>query len=261
MSCYRFELIGTNDSPLMKNVDCTYILTMEDSSRVIDIDNALKLTCKTVKQINKGFKKCYKPKVTTPGKDLIHAYRNIAKSVIDTTDYERVLILEDDFVIETCDPVPYKEIDDFVSSNAFDVYSLGSFGVRIPFSKHHKILTLITTAGVIWSRKALRKLLDVDVDELYKLEHIDGCFIKKYLNTKYVYDTPLITQTFPETDNKKIWGKGQSFTDWMFKLDRRTQPAWNVYYFFCGKFIFIYIPIIIIVVLVYITQKLRRIRS
>ena len=143
MSCYTFELIGTNDSPVMNNVDCTYILTMEDSSRVIDVENAQKFTRKTVKQINKGFKKCHKENVTHTGKDVIHAYRNIAETVLKSTDYERVLILEDDFIVmETCDPCHYEEIDKFVSSNICDLYSLGSLGIRIPFSI---MLTLITS--------------------------------------------------------------------------------------------------------------------
>ena len=243
--CYLNKVASCSGPNALSNVDATYVLTMTDSTRKLNEDLICKLTPRMYIQYNKGFKRCDKPGVTHTGQDIIHAYKHIASSVLSNTDFKAVLILEDDSILteDTFKHLPY--VDDFIAKNEFDVYSLCSLGVMFPYGLRHRIIvgTCGSCNAVIWSRSALQKLSDTPV-----ADHIDVDVIGKF-KLKFTYWKPLITQTFPDTENSKNWGGTINFGHLRFLGLRSTpQPGWNIIYTVCGPLLWTVIGLVIVVV-------------
>jgi hypothetical protein len=173
---------------------------MENSTRQFNDENLLKLTKKTYKQINKGFKNCDKDGINNACDDIKHSYINAWKNL---TKYDNVLILEDDAVFNKKYSInEFRVVDNFLKNNNFSIYSLGSVSLNFPtFSYNKKIIVGFgCTQGVIYSKAARAKLIYVNG------KHVDtGVIIK--LSDKYKYKYPLICQTFPATTNNNDWSK------------------------------------------------------
>ena len=259
--CYRLVDVGANDAPLLKEVAATYILTMEDTKRVVDVEAAKLLTGRTVLQVNKGFRNCHKPGVTKANQDISHAYRNLSRTILATTTYERVLILEDDFIVENKDPACYREIDDFLAQNRCDVYTLGSIGIHLPIGSHHKFLWgMVMCQACVWSRKALATVAEIDCTAI---GHFDNDVLSPMRN-KYGYKRALITQTFPDTDNFHTWpttGKWsmRCLRSW-FKINERPQPGWDAIYLVSGPVFFALLVLVVVVALPVVFRRVNRTR-
>ena len=122
------------ENPVFKNVDATFILTLENSKRIEKLNEYMfTLSKKTFVQFNKGFKNFKKRNVDTTCKDILHACRNI---FFKSQHYENILVLEDDakLISENYKEITksLKYIDYFIGNNKFNVYSLGSLGFTVP---------------------------------------------------------------------------------------------------------------------------------
>ena len=257
--CYRLVEVGRNSAPLLRRVDCTYILTMEGSERVVDVEAAKLLTRRTVLQVNRGYAKCPKPGVTRPNQDIAHAYKHLATTILATTSARRVLILEDDFILESRDPARFRDVDEFVGAQDFDAYSLGSIGAHVPIGKHHRFVGgMVMCHACIWSRRAIVALSRMDIS---KIEHVDKDVLSKFPKN-YGYRTLLATQTFPHTPNSATWpAAGRVAMDCLrswFKIDERAQPGWDVVYFTTGPLLFSLLLVVTSLVLVLLARRLAR---
>lgn len=245
--CYSFKLINQTDDPILKNVDLAIVLTMENSSRKFEDSVLLNLAPLTYVQINKGFKKCNKPGVTNPTEDVKHAFKNVCKLTID---YNNIIIFEDDAVFNTNYSVDeFKNIDNFISKENFDIYSLGSISFNMPFSPDHKLM--ITPVGachaVIYSRLARSNLIymdgyNIDTDVISLFKH------------KYKYKYPLVCQTFPDTPAIKDWGNlPQNYFFMRYRditnVRENIEPFWTSMYYICDWGVYVVILIVILIII------------
>ena len=232
-SCYEIVEVPASPRPVLSSVDATFVLTMVSTDRVPDMARITRLTPRTFIQYNRGFRSCAKMNVTHSGQDIIHAYQNVANHVLRKTDFAKVLILEDDAIIDDDVFQHLPHVDEFVRTNEFELYSLGSLGVMIPHGgrMHRRIVGPMGSAvGVIYDRSALTQIHNAPSG----LDHIDEHILSK-CSRKYTYYIPLITQTFPDTENSKVWGSGLNFGHLRF-LGLRTspQPGWDILYLVAG---------------------------
>ena len=245
--CYSFKLRNRTDDPILKNVDLAVVLTMENSSRQFDDSVLLNLAPLTYVQINKGFKKCNKPGVTNPTEDVKHAYKNVCKN---TMDYNNVIIFEDDAVFNNKYSIDeFKNIDNFIGKEKFDIYSLGSVSFDLPNFADHKLM--ITPVGachaVIYSHSARNNLIYINGYQF------DNDVISS-LHYKYKYKYPLVCQTFPDTKAKSEWvntpknfllSKYMDFTG----ADNTIEPFWSSIYTICDWCTYVVILIIILIII------------
>lgn len=204
-SCYRFESFAKTDVPWLPSVPRAYILTLEGSDRLRGDPTASaglgQLCAETVVQVNRDWRSCEKPDhVRTTAHDLIHAYRNVCRECASLD--APVLILEDDARIYSTDPHAYAEVDSFVRTRHFDVYSLGSFGEFAGREGAHRRYGRVMgfSQAVIWSARAREALLRAPAVDT----HIDVHTLSGMAH-KYTYHAPLVTQLFPTTENMATW--------------------------------------------------------
>ena len=126
MPCYSYKVIKETNTPLLKNIDITIILMMENSKRFKYDPFILNLSRKTVIQYNKGFRVCEKPSaIIKSNNDIIHAYYTAHDY---SKDYNNVLILEEDAEMLYYDKSHYNKIDKYISGD-FNVFSFSTNGV------------------------------------------------------------------------------------------------------------------------------------
>ena len=126
MSCYSYKIINETDNPILKNVDITIILIMEDSDRFKYDSFLLNLSKKTVFQYNKGFRACKKPStIVKSNNDIIHAYYTAFEY---TKNLNNVIILEEDAEVLYYTRGHYEIVDDYISKD-FKVFSFATNGV------------------------------------------------------------------------------------------------------------------------------------
>ena len=247
--CYSFHLINQTNDPILKNVDLAIVLTMENSQRKFDDSVLLNLAPLTYVQINKGFKKCNKPGVTNPTEDVKHAFKNVCKN---TTNYNNVIIFEDDAVFNNkYSSDEFKNIDDFISREKFEIYSLGSLSFNMPFYTDHKLM--ITPVGachaVIYSNLARNNLIYMNG------YHLDTDVISSFKH-KYKYKYPLVCQTFPDTPAIKDWGNlPQNFFFMRYRditnARENIEPFWTSMYYIYDWGVYVVILIIILIIIKY----------
>jgi hypothetical protein len=246
---YKFKLIHKTDYPLLNNVDIAIVLTLEDSKRKFEDPVLLNLARETYLQINKGYKKCNKPGVTDSVEDITHAYKNVFKN---TDKFNNVLIFEDDAMYNKKYSIyHFKEIDKFISQTNFNIYSLGCISINFPDLKDHRyiISQLGGAHSIIYSKAARYKLLNtpgyhIDTDLIYTLDK------------KYKYKHPLVCQTFPVTENKKIWEDDSEIFNIYLNFtggDKSIEPFWTGIYYL-DFLVYILIPVIVII-LIFIFRK------
>lgn len=208
MGCYIWETTGlTCAAPLLPRVEHAIILAMDGSERLERLrrpDCPLHRLCRhTIIQVNLGYRRCAKPNyVTNSAFDLTHAYGQVAAR---TRGWGNVLILEDDAeFMPGADDADFAHVDEFVWSQPFGVYTLGSIGAVIPLwgTRHRRFVHSIgCTQAVIWSEGARATLLARDCSAI---QHIDVKFISK-LPRCYTLDRPLVVQLFPTSVNQTNW--------------------------------------------------------
>ena len=271
--CYSYEIINFEQSSL--NVDAVYVLTMENSDRLEELKKQLyiyKPGKRIIIQINKGYKKCAKrlcdnskEYINNPYNDISHAYLNAFKNAIQK-QYENILILEDDAIFspEYYNPYNLKIVNEFIpklNSNQW-IFALGlmpwvslyySYGIRrsiLAYGTHASIFPISVVNNIVQNCNSIS-----DMDN--------------YVNTRcvrYFYDYPLVTQTFPETENSKYWGTDLGFlgsiiryimisTNWLLGIDKQSEPGTTIFYNINKILYDMLIPLLIMYILFLIIKK------
>jgi hypothetical protein len=268
-SCYYYETINTTDKPILKNLDLTLVLTMENNlNRFIKNDFIINLAPKTIFQINKGFKKCSKNNngvnIDITWKDLNHAYITTLEKYKDK--YNNILILEDDAELLNSDLNKWKEIDDYLVNPNFYILGIGNGGLLYPSISNFKKNMWSMGRGnvsqaIFYNMKKIKPLINKVKYNKYSKLQWDEYLINIKDNKTYRY--PMIVQKFPLTDNsknwnsssspmlKKFWDKSDRIFLETFGLDKditgwtKTYILWN-YWYIISFFIIMIITFIII---------------
>ena len=266
-SCYSYQTMHFKNSSL--DVDAVYVLTMENSDRLEKIKMEL-YRCKPGKiviiQINKGFKDCRKRlcsdsknDIDITHKDISHAYLNAFKHALEN-QYQNILVLEDDatFSNEFYNAENLKVVNEFIpklDSNKF-VFALGlipwmslyhSYGIR------RSVLSTGTHATIFPA-----SVIENIVRDCSSISDMD-----MYVNmkcTRYFHHYPLVTQTFPETENFKNWGADFGILGtiarflagiiiWLFGLHKAAEPGTTIIYTMNKVIYDLGIPLLIIFIL------------
>ena len=267
-NCYTFKKLKYNSGIFDSSIDITYIMTMENSERIINITNQLnklKPTSNIILVINKGFKKCKKNlPIQNSVKDIIHANIEIFNHA-KKNNYNNILIFEDDFEFD-------KNL--FNYTNIFNVnticndykntkfcLSLGSIPLLIfPYNYClYKSIASMGTHSMIYTKKSREYILSFN----NLLDQIDWDIFTNLYSNKYCYYLPLITQTFPETINQKNWTSAYGLKQIAIQaiknndLDKKTQPGFNNIYKIM-KIINLLLIFLLLLILLYIIYSLKK---
>ncbi len=238
--CYRHERISTHNKYdnqiIFPNLDMTYVLIMVGSKheeRVRRQLNDYPFTRNIYLQWNYGFRNCSKhlTKQKTDS-DLSDAYM-IAFSHAIQHNYERILILEDDFIVNGITDIDRKNVYDFLELYNPEILTLGSILMSSSdkYFLNNNFLQIYNKAGthaMIYNRNVFYKIYI----ELYiKKRCIDS--ITNKINNIYSYKLPLIIQLFPKTENRDNWFSDKNsnkfimwlcdFAIWLLGLDNEKR--------------------------------------
>ena len=242
--CYEWKLLtSNNNSSVAYNIDTTYIITMAQSKeRHVSIVNELNkgFPSKNVKiLINKGYKKCEKQNIHDSSSDLCHAYKQIFKDAIGKC--ENILILEDDFIFSNSF---YDAENIYACNTCIDKYKndklvlyLGAIPfLTLPFNTSFSYnLYSGGSHAVIYNKKAIKYIYE----NLNPVNNdFDGILMKTkqlFHLKKLLYNTPLVYQLFPETENFKRWtsytgGNILGYGIKILKLDKEAEYGYSVMY-------------------------------
>lgn len=234
--CYRHEIISTHnkyDSQIIfPNVDMTYVLIMVGSKyeeRVRAQLNRYPFTRNIYLQWNYGFRHCRKhlAKQKTDS-DLSDAYI-IAFSHAIQHNYERILILEDDFVVNGITDIDRKNIYNFLDIYNPEILTLGSVILKSSdkYFLNNNFLQIYQKNGthaMIYNKDTINKLYI----KLYN-EKIDIDIFTNKICKIYSYKLPLIVQVFPKTENRSNWNLNKfqrllsNFLLWILGLDNEKR--------------------------------------
>lgn len=245
--CYRYEEIDMKTNGYLGEIiDSAYVLAMEDSPRIKTILQRLQfaIPCrKVVIQYNKGYKHCYKPNLKKQKSlyDITDAYYHAFYHYKNNTPngYERVMILEDDFIFTPLikEKKTLSDIKGIISSKKPDILQLGHvlsiynpfflFYSNYNFKKH---LYAPSAHCVIYCKSFIDKFTSDYSIGKFPYDHYDKAFSIDYSNI-WVYNKPLGIQPFENTENSKTWNiLGINTTDFMlffierFKLNDKDDP-------------------------------------
>ena len=231
-----------NNETIFSTVDATYIIHLKGNGRYKNVKKQLKqypLTKNVHIVVNKGYKKYKKPNVDSPRKDVLHAYMFCFEHA---KQYNNILILEDDFIIDPSLYTHKDNINTFVKTHIDFVYRLGCIPFAlIPYDTNNYIGFMMGAHAIIYSTSIRTQLLK-NQDEMYKSDY--DVYLNLYFN--YVYYTPVIYQLYPETENQKKWGDFNVCTKilgyilknvfHLLLLDKQVNPGYDFFYFI-SKFI------------------------
>ena len=234
--CYRHERISTHNKHdnqiIFLNVDITYVLIMVGSKHEERVRRQLEdypFTRNIYLQWNYGFKNCRKhlAKQKTDS-DLSDAYM-IAFSDAIQHNYDRILILEDDFVVNGITNVDRKNIYDFLDIYNPEILTLGSILIKSS-DKYYlnnnflQIRDKMGTHAMIYNKYIINKLyLKLHIEE----KDID--YITNRINKIYSYKLPLIIQLVSRTENRSNWHSNKfqrllsDFLIWILGLDNEKR--------------------------------------
>lgn len=235
--CYRHEKISTHnkyDSQIIfPNVDMTYVLIMVGSKHEERVRRQLEdypFTRNIYLQWNYGFRNCkkYLAKQKTDS-DLSDAYM-IAFSHAIQHNYDRILILEDDFVVNGITNTDRKNIYDFLEIYNPEILTLGSL-IQKSSDKYFlnnnflQIHNKNGTHAMIYNKDTINKLYIKLYNETVDIDNLTNNICKIYS-----YKLPLIIQLFPKTENRSNWpfkNKFQqlfsNFIIWILGLDNEKK--------------------------------------
>jgi hypothetical protein len=238
--CYRHERISTHnkyDSQIIfPNVDMTYVLIMVGSKheeRVRAQLNKYPFTRNIYLQWNYGFKKCNKhlTKQKTDS-DLSDAYM-IAFSDAFQHNYNRILILEDDFVVNVITNVDKKNVYDFLEIYNPQILTLGSVITKSSdkYYLNNNFLQIYHKNGthaMIYNKYIINKLYKQLYNNILDIDKLT-CNITNNTLKIYSYKLPLIIQLFPKTENRSNWHSNKfkqffsNFLIWILGLDNEKR--------------------------------------
>ena len=275
-SCYYYQTIHLEESSL--DIDAVYVLTMENSERLEKIKKELYLhkPGKVVMiQINKGFRNCSKrlckdstEDIDVSYMDISHAYLNAFKNAVNN-QYKNVLILEDDAIFskEYYNADNLKIINEFIPK--LDAkQSLFALGLVpwISLYNSNGIRRSVAASGIhatIFPISVMKKIIS-DCNNIRDMD--------MYVNlncARYFSHNPLISQTFPQTENSNNWGNDYGFLGvvirtilgiffWLMGLDKSPEPG-TTYIYNMNKIIYdVLMPLLIVYMLYLNITKIYR---
>jgi hypothetical protein len=233
MACYSVELVDERTDPMMRSVPCAYILTMHETETFPWLHG---VAARTYVQRNRGFRKCAKAcgpmgphvhslpvqsgpvhpeSVPRPGpgakidvtyKDLTHAYQNSFDHFQMSDNKSPVLVFEDDARLSANARADLAEVDAFVARNDFDVYSLGSCGLMVPYepSTRHWIFVnsfFAFTHACVYSPRARATIRSMDA---CSSGHFDNGILARF-PVKLTFYRPIAYQPLVESENSNSW--------------------------------------------------------
>ena len=207
---YVFSEFTSCADPLLSNVDCTVILTLSGSKRLVSEKAAelMRLSKRTFVLVNQGIRSHMKPNwVTDTAYDITHAYVSACAFCELFRFFGHVLFLEDDAeLFYLADENDFESIDSFLATELFDCYSMASMGWTVHKDAHHRwlfpsALGIAHCHAVVWSHSLRLQLLSETWSEIH---HIDGDFLSK-CPRMFMYHVPVIVQTLPATQNQRAW--------------------------------------------------------
>lgn len=226
MSCYSYKIINETKNPILKNVDITIILIMEDSDRFKYDSFLLNLSKKTVFQYNKGFRACKKPStIVKSNNDIIHAYYTAFEY---TKNLNNVIILEEDAEVLYYTRGHYEIVDDYISKD-FKVFSFATNGVFTRLNENFYSVDVAHGAQAqIFSKNERLKIMN-DMENNNFLGEIDATYFR---NNVVVYKHPLIIQLFPETENFNNWSGNKALNKLGIKITEldKNKSGWETIY-------------------------------
>lgn len=206
-NCYDFKIINHENGIFDIFVDVTYIITINNTEKVI---NKLKLFTPTSKIIivkNNTYKYCNKILYQQdPHHDLTNANINIIYHSIQN-NYNNIMVLEDDFEfdlnkIKTCSTNHVYNIKTFFDKKKDEsfIYNLGPlpilFQPLLIDKYHYRAIKLLSTHSLLYNRNAQHKIFDFMIHHnfQYKYSKYYDIFLTTFY-TNYFYYTPLCYQT------------------------------------------------------------------
>jgi len=256
-NCYTFESL-TYDTGIFDSVaDCTFIITMEGSPRKPSFLKQLQqypLTKRVIILTNQGYKSCPKKicetkqkqctSISTPAVDLIHANLEIVQYCL-SHNIDNCIVLEDDFIISDSilDPTILSDFQSalhkYRNSNLFIYFGLLPWLTTRYHNNFRRAFLSTGTHAVLLNKNAMTFIKQeapsyFDYDYFTSKESLTGNLFT------LSYKTPLIYQTFPETENKRKWGEGMTLSQplvwftktvmFLLKLDKQTEPGYTFMY-------------------------------
>ncbi len=251
MDCYYYKTINETNSPILKNVDLTVILMMENSNRFKYDPFILNLSKKTVIQYNKGFRACKKPfDINEVKRDVVYTYY---KAFEYTQTYNNVVFLEEDAEILYYTRSHYDKIDEYISKNEFSIFTFASNGIFTKIDNDFYSVDMMRAAQAqIISKDERLKLAKRMKDNNFEGETDATYFDGKVITYKY----PLIVQLFPETENFNSWSGNKYINKLGIILSGvdRDKSGWEIIYMCSklrGQLNIIYIMIFMILLIFY----------
>jgi hypothetical protein len=266
MQCYYYKTLYFKSGIFDDIIDCTFILTLENSSR----DPIKKIkeipTSKTVIiQYNKGYKNCKKNILEEKTYcDLSDAYYKVF-NFANNNNMKNILVLEDDFIfdkkIKTKNVL--RDIKNLYSNKPVNIFQLGTVGYvldldSILYKKYNcfKLFYCGLAHAVIYSQE-FRNVYMKSYQKLNKCKHFDTYLNKFYVNNIYTYRTPLAYQILHKTDNSDTWKevygsfieKFVHFFIKYFNLDKNTKEWKRLYAILYMLNVFFYVIIVILIIL------------
>lgn len=256
--CYDFEYLNFNKCGQFDNfIDVTYVITMKDSERYNMVYKKLEVfnpTSTVIVLNNFGYKKCKKIlHKQNSAFDLTNAYLNVFYHSIKN-NYKNILILEDDFEFDMVKMKDMKIINDlryFFNKHRGEefIYNIGTvpslFNIIPVDTNHYRGFKIGYSQSIIYSNEIKVKVLIQGLNT--KIEHFDHFISKQFVN--YFYKTPLCYQIFKKTENSSLWLNGYLSTIFkLIKLDEKSKPGYEIYFYY--SFINTHIYIILCSILV-----------
>lgn len=251
--CYTIKTIY-NDTGLFDDaIDCAYVILCcgnrpKREDHVMRQLNVFK-PCKTIKLIyNNGYRCKFKNLVKKQSDhDLLDALLYTFK---DAIQYEKILVLEDDFQIDgrILDPVHYTEVSEFLKNNDVHVYGIGNMGcpyICDMFSTHQRMNMMTWAHAIFYSRYYRSNVISYTNSKQNQSNLGPNWATDRIWNefqhiTLYRYYKPLCYQLFTRTENSRNWGQSPILKEFMYSItmlkykilgmDKSPQPGFDIIY-------------------------------
>jgi hypothetical protein len=270
--CYKKELMQFDSGLYDESIDCTYILYLEgNNDRYLKLMEQIKkypLTKNVYLVRNKGYKKCKKSnKIKNSANDCINSHYEVYVHA-ELNEFNNIAILEDDFIFD-------KDIDNEENINAINsflnkkkdtnfIYLFGciSYLVNKVDFYNYEVFNFGGAHTYVISKKCRQQIVNQDRDQFIKLSYFEAR-LQTNANNVYMFYKPLSYQTFPDTENRKVWstmyGKARNFIYLngikVLKLDTQVQPGYNIIYFL-SKLLPIIGVIVFLLIFIWLRKKL-----
>jgi hypothetical protein len=245
MNCFEYnEVIKPSKQAWDSIIDCCYVLIMENSKNEKNVLGQIRNIpiSRIVLQYNKGYKNCLKKNVKSVSQDVWSAYKQACTHALQN-DYNRILLLEEDFIIdERIQSVKIqKDISHFIKDVNPPVYNLGPHpflanAFDVLFSKHLYLYLFGSTQAIVVNEKCMKWIVNFNNEKCKIFKLID--ILTSWYNKSYCYHIPIVYQTWPKSLQSLEWiplvppkysYEVASFLggNYLFKLNKQHQPGFD----------------------------------